>query len=137
MNGKRVLTLFTITICLMLITACGNNNEQNEAAKEDKNQIEEKTDEKETKENKEENEKKKQKEKEKKEEKKKKEEQTDEKETNENNEVNEEATDKDDETALPLTQLLPYKTGYTWTYNGAVEYGHRMNLKSIDEKADK
>src|SRR5690625_7624509 len=36
-----------------------------------------------------------------------------------------------------LTQLLPYKTGYTWTYNGAVEYGHRMNLKLIDEKADK
>src|SRR5699024_12650917 len=96
--------LFTITICLMLITACGNNNEQNEAAKEDNNQIEE---------------------------------QTDEKETNENNEVNEEASDKDDETALPLTQLLPYKTGYTWTNNGAVEYRHRMNLKSMDERADK
>lgn len=104
MNGKRVLTLFTITICLMLITACGNNNEQNEAAKQDNNQIEK---------------------------------QADEKETNENNEANEETTDKDDETVLPLTQLLPYKTGYTWTYNGAVEYGHRMNLKLIDEKADK
>src|SRR5690625_54519 len=104
MNGKRVLTLFTITICLMLITACGNNNEQNEAAKQDNNQIEK---------------------------------QADEKETNENNEANEETTDKDDETVLPLTQLLPYKTGYTWTYNGAVEYGHRMNLKLIDEKAVK
>src|SRR5699024_12406907 len=60
--------------------------------------------------------------------------QADEIETNENNA---EVADKDDETALPLTQLLPYKTGYTWTYNGGVEYGHRMKLKSIDEKADK
>src|SRR5699024_844254 len=112
MNGKRVLTLFTITICLILITACGNNNKQNEAAKQDNNKQNEaaKQDNNQI------------------------EKQTDEKETNENNA---EVADKDDETALPLTQLLPYKTGYTWTYNGAVEYGHRMNLKSIDEKADK
>src|SRR5699024_2065193 len=101
MNGMRVLTLFTITICLILINDCGSNNKQNEAAKQDNNQIEKQTDEK------------------------------------EKNENNAEVADKDDETALPLTQLLPYKTGYTWTYNGAVEYGHRMNLKSIDEKADK
>src|SRR5699024_8943197 len=101
MNGKRVLTLFTITICLILITACGNNNKQNEAAKQDNNQIEK---------------------------------QTDEKETNENNA---EVADKDDETALPLTQLSAYKYGYTYKYNGVAEYGNRINLQSIDEKADK
>src|SRR5699024_5908088 len=88
-------------ICLILITAFGNNNKQNEAAKQDNNQIEK---------------------------------QTDEKETNENNS---EVADKDDETALPLTQLLPYKTGYTWTYNGLVKYGKRMKVKTIDEKGDK
>ena len=46
MNSKRVLTIFTITICLILLTACGNNNEQNEAAKQDNNQIEKQADEK-------------------------------------------------------------------------------------------
>src|SRR5699024_3379618 len=95
MNSKRVLTIFTITICLILLTACGNNNEQNEAAKQDNNQI------------------------------------------GEEKETNEEATEEDAETELTLTQLLPYKAGYTWTYNGAVEYGHRMHLESIDEKNDK
>lgn len=98
MNSKRVLTLFTITICLMVLAACGNNNEQNEAAKQENNQVEEKREEKEAK---------------------------------------EEATEEDEETELTLTQLLPYKAGYTWTYNGTVEYGHRMYLKSIEEKDDK
>src|SRR5699024_1616381 len=92
---------FTITICLILITACANNNKQNEAAKQDNNQIEK---------------------------------QTDEKQTNKNNA---EEADKDDETTLQLTQLLHYIKGYTWTYNVTVAYRHRMNLKSIDEKADK
>src|SRR5690625_1255253 len=93
MNSKRILTLFIMTISLMFITACGNNNEQNETAKKENAELEQ--------------------------------------------EADEEKTDQDEEAALPLTQLLPYKTGYTWTYNGAVEYGHQMHLKSIDEKADK
>lgn len=33
---------------------------------------------------------------------------------------------------LELTELLPDKKGYTWKYDGAVEYGHEMELKSIE-----
>lgn len=58
-------------------------------------------------------------------------------ETNESKEKEEAEAEQEERTELSLTQLLPYKRGYTWTYNGSVEYGHSMHLESIDEKIDK
>lgn len=47
------------------------------------------------------------------------------------------ASSKNEEEDLELTGLLPDKKGYIWKYDGAVEYGHEMELKSINESAEK
>lgn len=61
---------------------------------------------------------------------------TDEKDNSDNNSADKNENKNDPEDLL-LTKLLPYKAGYTWKYNGAVEYGHRMHLKSIEEEKEK
>lgn len=45
--------------------------------------------------------------------------------------------DEDTNKTMPLTKLLPHREGYKWVYDGAVEYGHKMILKSIDRQEDK
>lgn len=35
-----------------------------------------------------------------------------------------------------LTGLFPYKENYHWTYDGSVEYGHNMTLKTIEKNKD-
>lgn len=49
------------------------------------------------------------------------------------NEPENEATNEDEPEDLTLTELLPEKEGYVWKYDGAVEYGHEMELISIEE----
>ena len=39
----------------------------------------------------------------------------------------------DDPIDLTLTELLPYKKGYVWNYDGAIEYGHEMELQTIEK----
>jgi len=43
----------------------------------------------------------------------------------------------DEQVDLALTKLLPYQSGYVWRYDGAVEYGHKMELIAIEESAEK
>lgn len=50
-------------------------------------------------------------------------------ETEESNTHEEEAEPID----ITLTELLPYKKGYVWNYDGAIEYGHEMELKTIEK----
>src|SRR5699024_8054600 len=50
-----------------------------------------------------------------------------------NKEINEENNKKE----LHLTELLPDKKSYKWDYDGSTEYGHNMELKKIEESADK
>ena len=52
-------------------------------------------------------------------------------------EDNDSEKNEHDQEDLTLTELLPYKKGYTWDYDGAIEYGHKMELKSIEELAEK
>src|SRR5699024_7714365 len=51
----------------------------------------------------------------------------------ENNNENDENNKKD----LHLTELLPDKKSYKWEYDGSEEYGHEIELKTIEESADK
>src|SRR5699024_8570307 len=53
-----------------------------------------------------------------------------------NKEINEENNNENDENNkkdLHLTELLPDKKGYKWDYDGTIEYGHKMELKKIEE----
>src|SRR5699024_6551923 len=57
-----------------------------------------------------------------------------------NKEINEENNNENDENNkkdLHLTELLPDKKSYKWDYDGSTEYGHNMELKKIEESADK
>jgi hypothetical protein len=36
-----------------------------------------------------------------------------------------------------IKELLPDREGYVWKYNGFAEYGHRMEIESIDEESSK
>src|SRR5699024_9730531 len=60
---------------------------------------------------------------------------------NENNSStnnDDDASEEEDEQAdLALTKLLPYQSGYVWKYDGAIEYGHVMELITIEEAAEK
>lgn len=45
--------------------------------------------------------------------------------------------EEDEQADLALTKLLPYQSGYVWKYDGAIEYGHVMELITIEEAAGK
>src|SRR5699024_12881532 len=47
-----------------------------------------------------------------------------------NNDTPEETNEQVD---MALTKLLPYHSGYVWRYEGAVEYGHKMELIAIED----
>lgn len=55
--------------------------------------------------------------------------------TNNNADENEESSE-DEKEDFKLTELLPEKKGYKWKYDGARDYGHEMELTSIDDSEE-
>ncbi|NMA96350.1 MAG: hypothetical protein GX974_09955 [Clostridiales bacterium] len=47
---------------------------------------------------------------------------------------NNNTADDNQNNSIHLAKLLPHREGYTWVYDGAVEYGHSMSLDKIDKR---
>src|SRR5699024_11594033 len=55
----------------------------------------------------------------------------------ENNKKKNKENNKNKKKYLHLTEHLHDKKSYKWDYDGSTEYGHNMELKKIEESADK